>query len=134
MNAIPADLRGFDLCWSACALEHLGSIAAGLAFIEASVATLRPGGLAIHTTEFNIGSNDATLDTPGLALFRRRDIEALLSGLLDAGHAVAPLSLHPGDRALDAHLDVPPFALPHLKLRLGGFEATSIGLIIRRGG
>src|SRR5687767_7179476 len=25
MNAIGAHLRGFDFCWSSCALEHLGS-------------------------------------------------------------------------------------------------------------
>ena len=29
MTAIPDDLAGFDFCWSSCALEHLGSLAAG---------------------------------------------------------------------------------------------------------
>ncbi len=54
MNNIPSDLKDFDLCWSSCALEHLGSIRQGLKFIEKSLETLRPGGLAIHTTELNI--------------------------------------------------------------------------------
>jgi len=30
MTAIPPDLIDFDVCWSSCCLEHLGSIAAGL--------------------------------------------------------------------------------------------------------
>ena len=34
MNHVPADLAGrFDIVWSACALEHLGSIANGLRFM-----------------------------------------------------------------------------------------------------
>ncbi len=53
MNAIPADLRSYDFCWSICALEHVGSIKKGLDFIENSLLTLRPGGIAVHTTEFN---------------------------------------------------------------------------------
>jgi len=31
---LPADLTGFDFCWSICALEHLGTIAQGLDFIK----------------------------------------------------------------------------------------------------
>ena len=33
MRAIPTDLRGFDFAWSSCALEHLGSLGAGMAFV-----------------------------------------------------------------------------------------------------
>ncbi len=53
MNAIPDDLRDFDFCWSMCAFEHLGTIARGLDFVENSIATLKPGGVAVHTTEFS---------------------------------------------------------------------------------
>ena len=39
MNDIPAHLHDrFDFCWSACCLEHLGSLAHGLRFIENSLA------------------------------------------------------------------------------------------------
>ena len=34
MAQLPADLTGFDFCWSICALEHLGTIAQGLDFIK----------------------------------------------------------------------------------------------------
>ena len=133
MNAIPADLRGFDACWSSCCFEHLGGIAAGLDFVENSLATLRPGGVAVHTTEFNLGSNDRTLETPGLSLFRRRDIEGLLERLAARGHTVWPLNLHPGDSPLDAYIDAPPYALPHLKIEAKGEVSTSIGLVVQRG-
>ena len=58
MNAIPADLRGFDFTWSSCALEHLGTLAAGMDFVVAQMDCLRPGGVAVHTTEFLVSSND----------------------------------------------------------------------------
>lgn len=133
MNAIPADLRGFDACWSACALEHLGSIEHGLRFLENSLATLRPGGIAVHTTEFNLASDEATIEHSTLCLFRRQDIERLLARLVAAGHRPWALNLHPGAGEMDAHIDRPPYGLPHLKLDLGGFVTTSIGIVVERG-
>ena len=82
MNAIPTSLRDFDFCWSACCLEHLGGMRQGLDFIRNSLDTLRPGGVAVHTTEFNLGSNDETLETPSLCLFRKQDIELLMHELI----------------------------------------------------
>jgi hypothetical protein len=133
MNAIPEDLAGqYDACWSACSLEHLGSLKHGLDFIENSLGVLRPGGLAVHTTEFNLSSNDATIESPGLSIYRRRDIEALCSRLIDKGHQVLPLNLHPGDREIDEVIDTPPFGTPHLKLMVGRFNVTSIGIAVRK--
>jgi len=134
MNAIPEDLRGFDACWSACALEHLGSVEHGLHFIAESLRTLRPGGLAIHTTEFNLDSDEETIDLPDLCLFRRSDIERVLSHLIAAGHRAWPLNLHPGTGEFDRHIDLPPYALPHLKLQVAQFATTSIGIVVEKGG
>jgi len=134
MNAIPADLTGFDICWSACALEHLGSIRNGLQFIEASLETLRPGGIAVHTTEFNLSSNRETIEVPDLCLFRKVDIESLCSRLVAAGHQILPLNLHPGHLPVDEHIDLPPFGLPHLKVQVARYVTTSIGLVIRKRG
>ena len=133
MNAIPAKLTGFDFCWSSCALEHLGSIKHGLDFIDRSLETLRPGGIAVHTTEFNLSSDEATLETPGLVLFRRQDVLALAARLMAAGHRVWPINLHPGDAPIDAHIDLPPYALPHLKLLAQGWVTTSLGIAVERG-
>ncbi|WP_375428377.1 SAM-dependent methyltransferase [uncultured Sphingomonas sp.] len=134
MRSIPPDLRNFDFTWSSCALEHLGSIEAGLRFVEDSVACLRPGGVAVHTTEFNLSSNDRTLDGAGTVLFRRRDLERLALRLIAAGHDVAPIKLDPGGEPVDRHLDMPPYGDPHLKLALGGYATTSFGIIVRAGG
>ena len=57
MNFIPEDLRDFDFVWSSCALEHIGSLRHGLDFILHAMDCLKPGGWAIHTTEFNLTSN-----------------------------------------------------------------------------
>lgn len=134
MNAIPDDLTGFDFCWSACALEHLGSIEKGLDFIVRSVECLKPGGWAIHTTELNLSSNDDTVDNMDTVLFRRRDLEELAARLTAMGHYVAPFDLDPGVDPLDTYIDVPPYRVePHLKLALWGYSITSVGLIIRRG-
>ena len=135
MRDIPDDLRGFDFVWSACALEHLGSIQAGLAFIRRSVECLRPGGVAVHTTEFNLSSNDRTLDHASTVLFRRRDMEQLALELIADGHAVAPLRLDPGAERLDRHIDLPPYnADQHLKVALEAFATTSFGIVVRRDG
>jgi SAM-dependent methyltransferase len=135
MNAIPAELAGaFDFCWSVAAMHHLGSIDHGLAFVENSLATLKPGGIAVHTAEFNLTSDEATVDTPRLSVFRRQDIERLAARLRAEGHEVMPLNTHPGHEPEDEAVDLPPFGLPHLKLQLGGFTITAIGLILRKRG
>lgn len=132
MNDIPADLREFDFCWSACCFEHLGSLEHGLRFFENSLRCLRPGGIAVHTTEFNLSSNDETFEHPNTSIYRRQDIERLMSRLLEAGHEVWPLNLHPGDGLADEHIDLPPYAIPHLKLELARHTCTSIGVVARR--
>ncbi len=132
MNSIPPELTGYDFCWSACALEHLGSIEKGLQFIENSLECVKPGGLIVHTTEFNLDSNEETVEVPSLCLFRRKDIERLLRKLALAGHEVFPLNLCTGNEKLDLCIDLPPFSLPHLKLQVCGFTTTSLGLIVRK--
>jgi len=135
MNAVPDDLTGFDFCWSACALEHLGSIEMGLAFIERSLDSLKPGGWAVHTTEFNVASNEATIDHGPTVLFRQRDMWTLFQRLSAKGHKVAPFDFDPGLKPLDRYIDVPPYRLtPHLKMAFAGYATTSIGIIVQKGG
>lgn len=55
MNNIPARLNNsFDFCWSSCALEHLGNIENGIKFVINSLKCLKSGGVAVHTTEYNV--------------------------------------------------------------------------------
>ena len=134
MNDIPPDLTGFDFTWSSCSLEHLGSIEKGLTFIRNSVDCLTYGGLAVHTTEFNVSSNEDTIDNDGTVLFRKRDLEKLAVDLVSRGHYVAQFNYDLGSAPLDQHIDVPPYAEnDHLKLLLAGYVTTSFGIIVRRG-
>lgn len=132
MNNIPSRLTGFDFNWSACSLEHLGSIKHGSQFLKENLKTLRPGGLAIHTTEFNLSSNEETFESATLSVFRKRDILEIVQELRDSGCHVAPLNFYAGSHELDQYVDLPPYSKdPHLRLQLGKFKCTSIGLIIQ---
>jgi SAM-dependent methyltransferase len=133
MNDIPPDLTGFDVCWSACALEHIGSLEHGMRFVENAMRTLRPGGIAVHTTEYNTSSNTDTLNAHNLCLYRKRDIEELIRRLAADGHTVWPVNFESGDGELDKHIDLPPYAPNHLKLRISKFDVTSMGLVVRKG-
>ena len=145
MNDIPDDLSDFDFCWSICALEHLGSIDQGLAFIENSLKALRPGGLAVHTTEFNIRDDGPTIDNWSSVAFQRKHMERITARLRAQGHKVAPFDYSLGDGPLDRFVDLPPFVqdLPdhinswlgppmHLKLAMDGLVVTCIGIAIEK--
>ena len=132
MTDIPADLTGFDFAWSSCALEHLGTLAAGTDFVEASLACLRPGGVAVHTTEYLVSSNDATVEAGGTVFYRRRDIEELGARLRRGGHDI-DVDYTLGATPEDEHVDVPPYSDVHLRTELAGYVTTSLALIVTKG-
>lgn len=150
MNQIPPDLaEQFDLCWSLCALEHVGDTDLAMRFVLESLQCLRPGGVAVHTTEYNLSSTTRTLTSGDTVLFTRPQIEQLVSQLQALGHQVLAVDYNPGSEPLDQYVDLPPFPnadlktvspflisapqAPHLRLALGGYVTTSIGLVVRRG-
>jgi hypothetical protein len=148
MNNIPSDLLGFDFCWSICALEHVGSIQQGLAFIENSLDTLRPGGVSVHTTEFNFLNDEETIDNWGTVLFQKRHFSALAEKLKSQGHHVAALDFDVGRKPMDRFIDLPPWSHDateyqrniwsgdeqHIKLAVDGFACTCFGVIVRKAG
>ena len=137
MNDIPPDLEGqFDFCWSSCAFEHLGSLRHGLEFVKNAMKVLKPGGVAAHTTEFNLSSDDDTIDEADLAIYRRRDIDALLGELAAGGACVEPIDWTLGRGVAEDVLDLPPYSAgwPHLRLRIFQYDCTSIGIVAVRGG
>ena len=132
MRAIPTDLRGFDFAWSSCSLEHLGNIRRGLRYILDALECVRPGGVAVHTTEYNLSSNWWTLPAGKVVLFRRRDLEGLARRLRAAGHEV-DLDFTLGNGWAERIVDRAPYREDvHLRLRLRWFDVTSFGLIIRK--
>jgi hypothetical protein len=118
MNAIPAHLYGgFDFVWSSCALEHLGSKALGLKFIVESAKCLKPGGIAIHTTEFDL-SNSSTIDNWQTVLFNQHDFSVRLPEMLlqvsredpSLDFEVVQLDCSRGSGFLDGYVDIPPYS------------------------
>ncbi len=132
MNALPADLEGFDFAWSSCALEHLGTLDAGMDFVVAQMSCLRPGGVAVHTTEYLVSSNESTVEAGGTVFYRRRDIEKLVQRLRRAGHDV-DMDFSLGSTPDDVHVDVPPYTDVHLRTELAGYVTTSLALIVTKG-
>lgn len=89
MNNIPEDLHDFDFNWSSCSFEHLGSVEKGLRFLHNQLTTLKHGGWAVHTTEYNVASNDLTQDNdPNTVIFRQKDIDRVVAALRSEGHYV----------------------------------------------
>ena len=147
MNEIPTNLEGrHDFCWSICALEHLGSIEGGVRFVERSMDTLRPGGVAVHTGEFSYLEGDALIDRGHTVLFQRRHYEELHRRLRRRGFQVGKVDFDPGKGPLDLFIDVPPYPwneagalfgqlgvdIGHLKVSVEGVASTCFGLIARK--
>ena len=135
MNALPDDLTGFDLMWSSCAFEHLGVPERGTDFVFESLRCLRPGGVAVHTTELRVeGTEDVDLD--GTVLYSVRTMERLVARLRMRGHHVRANLRVPWDGKADRFIDEPPYVQRpyHLKLRFGDEITTSFGLIVTKRG
>jgi 2-polyprenyl-3-methyl-5-hydroxy-6-metoxy-1,4-benzoquinol methylase len=143
MTAIPDTLRDYDFCWSICAFEHLGSIEAGINFIDKAVDVLKPGGVSIHTTEFNFMNDRETVDNWSTVLFQRQHFKEMARRLEAKGCVVAPLNYDVGSKPLDKFIDVAPYGHDwtfdqadkwrvdsnHIKLTADGIPVTCFGIV-----
>lgn len=130
MDDLP--LGEYDFVWSACSLEHLGNLGAGMDFVKNSVKLLKPGGVAVHTTEYNLTSNDETLTEGNTVIYRERDLRQLDRDLRTMDAGLAELDLHGGTHEHDIKADYLPYhenGREHIKLRIGGYVGTSVLLI-----
>jgi hypothetical protein len=133
MNDIPDDLQNFDFNWSSCSFEHLGSLEKGFSFLKNQMKTLKPGGWAVHTTEYNISSNDETQENESTVIYRHKDIEKIVTDLRNEGHFVEELDFSLGGLPEDFAVDIEPHQQKiHLKLQVDKYVVTSIGLIIQK--
>ena len=107
-------------------------------FVRQSTLLLRPGGVAVHTTEFNVSSNEVTVDRGGYVFYRQRDFEQVDRDLRQMRCGLARLDLYAGDGLLDVEYDTVPYERRdpphHVKLLLEGHVVTSALLIVRKGG
>lgn len=133
MRAIPDTLTDFDFNWSSCSFEHLGTIGLGCRFLKDQLKTLKPGGWAVHTTEYNVSSNDETQDNNDTVIYRQRDVDMIVAELRAEGHFVEELDYSIGGLPEDFKVDVHPHLQDvHLKLQVDKYVVTSIGLIIQK--
>jgi (2Fe-2S) ferredoxin len=87
----------------------------------------------VHTTEYNVSSNDETQQDPGTVIYRQRDIERIVNELRNEGHFVEEVAFSLGGLPEDYMVDVHPHTQKiHLKLQIDKYVATSIGLIIQK--
>ena len=138
----PADMRAlkeisgqFDFLWSSCAFEHLGSLQHGIDFVLNSTRYLRPGGIAVHTTEMNVKSDSDTIMTGPSVIYRRKDFIELAQTLKARGLRLSRLDFDTGNHPFDLACDTEPYMQPgvrHLKLDIGGLASTSFLLIIEK--
>ncbi|CAN5598275.1 hypothetical protein BH10ACT2_BH10ACT2_00680 [soil metagenome] len=140
MRSIPADLGEFDVVWSSCCFEHLGSPDAGFDFVMASLNNARPGGVVVHTTEVDCGSSWQSLHDHGsvangdyVCFYRRKDLKRLVRRLRKAGHTVECNYFVGKRHPLERQIDERPFTHdPHLRLRVADRVVTSFGLTVTR--
>lgn len=138
----PADMRDlpkmeeqFDFVWSSCAFEHLGTLSNGLDFVVNAMDLVKPGGIAVHTTEFNIVSNDETVTEGYNVLYRKRDFEELDARLRRKCCGLEAMDYDLGHHPNDLLFDKDPYysvGRVHLKLEVDGYVCTSALLVIRK--
>lgn len=138
MNNVPTDLGTFDVIWSSCVIEHLGSPERGLDFVLESCRLLTPGGIAVHTTELELTRRESTADYGNCAVYRILDLRDFAKRLSEVGctssfNFTVPMD-SPEDRWVSLVLvdESAPPDIAHLKLAIDDSVSTSFGLLIRR--
>ena len=139
MTSLPDDLGTHDLVWSSCCFEHLGSPEAGFDFVRHAMRFVAPGGVALHTTEFDLARRTPLKESGSVAAgdyvcyYRRRDLQALVEMLRSDGFEVdvdwRVSRRHPIERKVDH----PPYSHnPHMRVAIDDRVITSVGLVVRR--
>lgn len=134
MRSIPDEhcQGGFDFAYSAGSFEHLGSIVNGLRFFCRQMKCLRPGGVAVHTTE--LLCSGPKLNNCDLVAFSPGDLRRLSSMLRRQGDELLEVDLSMGHSAEDEYIDEEPYGdEPHIKIAIDGRVITSVCLVAVRG-
>ena len=138
MTDLPEDLGRHDVVWPSCCFEHLGTPDAGIEFVRASMSNVDPGGVAIHTTEFDLTRRKPLLESGNVAVgdyvcfYRRQELRRLVDELRRDGFEIEMdwrvSRRHPMERKIDR----PPYTHdPHLRIAVADRVITSVGLVVR---
>ena len=133
MNEIPpvSEIGEFDFCWSSCAFEHIGSEQQGMDFLLNTLKLLKPGGVSVHTTEYNLSSNKTAITEWG-NVFGQDFFKDLFKEVTSRGYSIAPLDYRLGIHPDEDYVYNWEGNKSHFKLKLGESVATSIGIIIEK--
>lgn len=112
MNYIPKEYlnENFDFIWSSCSLEHLGSTQKGFDFIFNSLECLKPGGIAVHTTEYNLGSETDHFEHSQSCVYSKYMILDLINKLRLIGYNVKPIQFERENNTINNHIDKYPYS------------------------
>ena len=137
MNNIPDFGKKFDFIWSACALEHLGCVHKSKDFVYRSADLLKPGGIAVHTTEFNLRSQVESVKIGDAIALTAPDFIEIAEHLSWDRYKVAQLDFRLDCEEytfVEARAGLMPKEyLPHCALVCYRQLFTSFGLIIQKG-
>ena len=133
MNNIPDDLTGaFDFVFSFCSLGHIGGYHNGLNFVRESTRLLKPGGLAVHTTELDLSTRLDILESPALSLYRAEDLQSLVEDLVRDGFDLPEHSFTLGPGAAEQWVDREPWSQIHLRLDVLGHDVVPFGIVVKK--
>lgn len=135
MNKIPIEFQNkYDFVWSSCALGHIGGYQQGLDFIFKSSFLLKPGGIALHTTELDLSDNPSRYESSTLNFYKPKDLIEVLAALRSHGFQVDDFYVPKmwTDRSVK-YLDREPWGdQPHIRIELYGREVVSVVMKITR--
>lgn len=133
MNDLPADEKDYDFCWSSCAIEHVGDLEKSKLFLKKMLNVLKSGGVAVHTTEFNLSSDNTTIEYGDSVIYRRKDIEEMKKWFRKNGHYMET-SYKRAKTEGNCYVDIGPFESEykpyHLTLVANGYIETSFAIIV----
>ncbi|HAM22778.1 MAG TPA: hypothetical protein DCQ04_11000 [Actinobacteria bacterium] len=143
MNALDPEVLpagSFDFAWSSCVIEHLGSPKLAMDFVLNCAELLAPGGVMIHTTEYELLNRGETRDYGNCAIFRIDDLQQVVDTLNKRGFEANTdfeVSLaSPEERwissSLEARYPAGYLEPAHLRLIISESVSTSFSIIVRR--
>jgi hypothetical protein len=134
MNEIPVLYNGtLDFVWSTCALGHIGGYENGLKFIRRSLDLLKPGGIAVHTTELDQSQEVTRFDHPGLSFYKLDDLNALIFEAQESGYLAQPVFIHPIAHFAEKYVAKEPWGKkPHIRIEIFNRELNSVALVFRK--
>ena len=96
---------------------------------------LKPGGISVHTTEFNVSSNDETASVGFNNILRRQDLEELDRQLRLIKCGLDGMDFYAGSHSFDLDFDSMPYFQGngiHIKLQIEERIATSFLLVAQK--